>query len=369
MVQRRPHPRPLRAERQADLITSEYNVAYRINRFGYRDHVERKRERTPGLPRVALLGDSFSEGVGVEQDRTFAYLLEQLTGVEVVNVGRNGSSPLSYLFQARHVIESFDPDLLLIQIFDNDLRENDRVARVHTRLDVSRPLGPLPKRLRPGEGRWRRLARALRARTLVRRAVGLRRALMGERTGRSRFVEPGSRSNQPVLTREEVISANDIDLGPHSWEEIAVSPRMPIGDLEFYDPAGRSEWTERFDLEERLLVQLVQESRAAGVPVVVIYIPVYLVFLTGLPVEDIVAQNPHDQLLRRVCERESLVFLDGIEILGQHARPVELYYPVDGHLNTAGHAFLAEALAEHLRTVPPFSGTGSNYGAKESMSR
>src|SRR5262245_26279254 len=115
---------PYEPNTEADLLTDEFRVHYRINQFGYRDRLDRRAERTPGLPRIALLGDSFGAGWGVEFDDTFGARFERATGIEVVNAAKNGGCALWFVPQARYVRAHFAPDWLLVQIFDNDPEDN-----------------------------------------------------------------------------------------------------------------------------------------------------------------------------------------------------------------------------------------------------
>jgi hypothetical protein len=62
---------PYQPDSEADLLTDEFRVRYRTNRFGYRDRLDRRAERTPGVARIGLLGDSFAAGWGVEFEETF----------------------------------------------------------------------------------------------------------------------------------------------------------------------------------------------------------------------------------------------------------------------------------------------------------
>ena len=115
---------PYEPNSEADLLTDEFRVRYRTNRFGYRDRQDRRAERTPGVARIGLLGDSFAAGWGVEFEETFGDRFERATGIEVVNAAKNGGCALWFVPQARFVRETFAPDWLLVQIFDNDLDDN-----------------------------------------------------------------------------------------------------------------------------------------------------------------------------------------------------------------------------------------------------
>jgi len=95
--------------------------SYRINRQGL---------RMPGDVRfpkgdaqhVLLLGDSFTFGVYLPQEHTYAaFLRRRLEGRVVINAGRCGSTiedeTALYIERARHS----EPDIVVLQFFDNDL--------------------------------------------------------------------------------------------------------------------------------------------------------------------------------------------------------------------------------------------------------
>jgi len=81
---------------------------YCTNSLGMRDSTSRVvPERSPE-PRLVLIGDSFTEGVGLPYERTFAGLLaERLrpSGYEVLNAGVKSYSPKLYELRVRHLLE------------------------------------------------------------------------------------------------------------------------------------------------------------------------------------------------------------------------------------------------------------------------
>ena len=92
-----------------------------------------------GEYRIALFGDSFTEGFRVAREDLFAVLLQQMlnTGpvpegvrnVRVMNFGMRGEFPAKYYFRLRDQAMPFRPDLVIVQTFDNDPRDKFRDDR------------------------------------------------------------------------------------------------------------------------------------------------------------------------------------------------------------------------------------------------
>ena len=131
------HPNP------GEMVTT-----YTINSYGMRDE-EFPRRKPPGEYRIALFGDSFTEGFRVAREDLFAVLLQQMlnTGpvpegvrnVRVMNFGMRGEFPAKYYFRLRDQAMPFRPDLVIVQTFDNDPRDKFRddptVREAHHTLD------------------------------------------------------------------------------------------------------------------------------------------------------------------------------------------------------------------------------------------
>ncbi len=108
-----------------------------INSLGFRD-TERHRPRRPDVPRILCLGGSNTYGADVGQKQTWPAALERRlieeTGREheVWNLGVSGYELRQKLHVARRALTEFDPDVLILQIFNTGPRymlQGDRPAR------------------------------------------------------------------------------------------------------------------------------------------------------------------------------------------------------------------------------------------------
>lgn len=115
----------------------------RTNSLGFRDAEVREVSLEAGdRHRILLLGDSFTEGVGVPWEDTLAGVLSEELGdeVEVLNAGVSSYSPVIYYAKARHLLEDVGLEVhevvVLVDISDIEdeaeyymLDDEDRVVR------------------------------------------------------------------------------------------------------------------------------------------------------------------------------------------------------------------------------------------------
>ena len=106
----------------------EIAAHYTINREGWNSNKEYSRERS-SRHRIAVIGDSFVEGLSVNSDKTFAESLEKDLqadgpgGVEVYRFGRSGAHLAQYLNMMRYAKREYTPDIYIILISYNDFLE------------------------------------------------------------------------------------------------------------------------------------------------------------------------------------------------------------------------------------------------------
>ncbi len=106
-----------------------------VNQWGFRDS-ERTTQKPDNVLRIAVLGDSYAEALQVMDDETFWAAMEhelQQAGVlpgkriEVLNFGISGFGTAQELLVLRHHVWQFDPDVVLLLFTSgNDVRNNSK---------------------------------------------------------------------------------------------------------------------------------------------------------------------------------------------------------------------------------------------------
>tara|TARA_Y100000310_G_scaffold313699_1_gene362364 strand:- start:718 stop:1791 length:1074 start_codon:yes stop_codon:yes gene_type:complete len=113
------------------LKRQEFRTTVEINSRGLRDK-EYELEKPDNTIRIAVLGDSFTFGYGVEQNETFSKILEtklnSLSEInyEVINFGVSAyGTEQEYILMQNTVLE-YSPDIILLGFVNNDLNGNLR---------------------------------------------------------------------------------------------------------------------------------------------------------------------------------------------------------------------------------------------------
>jgi len=109
--------------------TKEWDIKFKVNSLGLRDY-EYNAIKPDNTFRILMLGDSFTEGYGVEINETFSKILEKnlnfsfKQNIEVINAGITGYSPMiDYLYLQNKGLE-LEPDLVILNYSMTDFYDD-----------------------------------------------------------------------------------------------------------------------------------------------------------------------------------------------------------------------------------------------------
>ena len=314
----------------------EYSVHLEVNAKGLRGP-DRPYEKPPGVHRTLLVGDSFTEGYTVAEEKTTRAVLEaelRRSGVaaEVINGGTLGYSTDQELLFYRMEGHKYQPDLVVVLFCSNDLYFNTtgEQGKPWFELEDGRLLlqgSPV----RAKKGQWQRGPEP-RVTSVASLHGSMALRLLAERA-----------SSHPRLQ------------GALTFFRIVDRPRTepipmemtPLGTLH---PEVRAMWA----VTDALLAGFKAEVEAAGGRLAVLYIP------------DRYHLSPHvweltrerygmgkrfspDRIytrLKRACEELAIPFVDPFAALRAAEESGRSgYFPEDGHWNELGHAIAARAIA------------------------
>ncbi len=305
---------PNRAERGA-----WGNRTYPIftNSLGFKDRAVREVPLQSEPWRVLFIGDSFTEGTGVQYPDTFVGILDQVyaaQGIGVLNAAVVSYSPSIYYRKVKHLLEDvkldFDELVVFIDIsdIDDEGRCYDLDALDHVVTASTSP--PVPT----AETGWRA---TLKENSVLARLGDLAKDALLDRD-----------AWHPVSSDQEALMHTLTDSDRSGW---TVDPKR----LEAYGRRGLARAQDRMD---RLLALL----RAHGKPLTVVVYPWPAQVLAGD------RDSIQSRTWRAWCEKNGVAFVDLFPDFFASGAPMDVlhryYIPWDNHFNEEGHAFVAQAL-------------------------
>jgi len=308
---------------------TEFDTQVRINGQGLRMDREVPLERTPGVRRLLLVGDSMTFGHGVNTEERFGEKLEGLVNdLEVVNFGVPGTgTDQQYLLYARDGVD-FDADLVVLCYLTENIRRNAIDARVMAGGESLRPKPqfvlrdgelvltnvPVPDVVLPLDEEYRRL-RAERSTKLP-----------------IPFIET-------LRKHSQLYAFLRARLGPQMHS--ALKSRLTI--FPEYDEA-RPEW----QVTRAIIRRFARECRDHGSEFALVVFPT---------VNEVKQRNVSDRpnrMIREMCDEEGIPVLDLLPGFreAQGSGP-DLYYALDHHWTPEGHTVAARLMAGFLESQLP----------------
>lgn len=244
--------------------------------------------------RVALVGDSFTEGGQVPFEASFAGRLEEAGQgtCEVRNYGVRSYSPAIYLVQWTRVVRAWKPTHVFVLLFGNDVRE-DVTYMQRAIVDAQ----GMPTAIQgPSDGWFYSQLRQLYLARFV-RMIAMRLSWSWQHRGQDQTIIGG------------VVEEN---------------PELP-------------------QLSKDLLLELNRRVRADGAELVLMVVPSrYRLMGDG----SIVIEEDFHQKVKAWAAAQGVQFLDLFQVFQRAARPdVPLYFRQDIHFTEEGHALAAAAIA------------------------
>ena len=306
----------------------------------------------PGTTRIIVLGDSFTFGQAVPQERLFTSVLERNLNhspsvrFEVINAGVPGYGSAQELLLLRSLAQqNVVADLYVLMLFTNDILDNLRLGYSNLRinpvqpgfeLDSSARLHLVHKPERVGQYR----------------VDGNFRSVEDDTSG-SKALEVVARNIESFLqTKPKLIAwmnenGFDIDV-----------PRMPGLLNGWYRPSVRDSGV---PLLRELIREISREAHSQNARLIASLIPSPMQIYAdtyGVLLENSFPNRPEiqrwladprlpQQVTAEICTELGIPFLDLYPLLVANNHR-EFYIPREGHFNEAGHEFVAQALTQFV---------------------
>jgi len=349
----------------------EFNYAFRTNSQGIRYRELPLAKTSPAEYRTLVLGDSYAEGFGVDESKTFANRLEQTLSnssrqAEFINCGLTGTGPLQYGRVFLDVGLRYHPDGVLIVLHANDVSDTD--SRSYEM--VNRGIWFIPPDAERSPAR--RAAHALWPHAYL-----MGRGMLAQYQRR----HPGN----AVASLENLAKTKGV-----SQERIAVWQKsLPpdlaklIGTDEFswwilgLGLVNQAYWTDSLDIDtesararwnamDGVLTELVNQARGRNLPVAVVFAPIAFQYdpeygdlwrQVGVHVrrEWLSEETELERRLQQWAGDRGVPLLNLTPRFRQAVRDGRrgLNFRLDPHWTEAGHALAADAIATWLSSVNP----------------
>lgn len=295
-----------------------YDIHVHFNSDRFRADRDFAPSPPPGRTRIAVLGDSFVFGWGVEAGQSFPAQLEAILrsrgdDVEVINAGVPGQSLGEKALWYRDAVAPFKPQIVVLAVLVDDIDSENGLHLFQLRNGEAVPLPPKPGELNTGLHRlpgYDYVSQHSHLVALVKRAIatGLRR------NPRNRvFVEAGDVSMNRTLFLRDGLPLVDAEIRWLRREVAAHGSSLMVVYLPFRETVYPS------------AVQWMEQARWK---------------------ESTLAANVGAE-----CARDGIPFLDLTSRLQHEAAtsPQELYYKgADTHPNARGYRAFAAGVAEFI---------------------
>jgi hypothetical protein len=294
-----------------------YRFTYHNNSLGWRGRREYREAKQTDY-RVLFLGDSFTYGVGVNDDQTFAALVEKalradLMSVEVINAGCPGKGTDYELKLFQTLGRKFHSDLTVLGFYPNDFQDNSRGE--YYQVDKRGEL-----RVKPLAQNQGAIITLLDRLPLYNWLISWSHAANLIKQGGIKMLVSRARRTDPDATRGLVVT-------------------YKRGTRGYANPND-------LELTRIYLRQLNAAVKSAGGALMIVYFPTYPE-VTGYRKTQTISWD--ELSLQRLAAENGLAVWSMTPLLAHSGQPIDRLYYTDGHWTAAGHDLAARYLTRIIQ--------------------
>ena len=328
---------------------TDEGVAYvEINQDGFRDR-DATIEKNPGIVRIAVLGDSYTEALQVDREENFCSVAERTLNklsereFEVLNFGVAGYGTTQEWLLLKKRVTHYSPDIVVLAFFTgNDIRNNSKA------LEQS----PRPFFVEDDQGGYLLDESFRETKYFAKRNSVLAQALVSA-ADYSRIVQVFNRVRRSIRVRATV----------QATSQFLDSNLVELGlDRQIYRAPDKPEWVKAWEVTEYALRAFADEVANQGAMLLVVTLS------NGIQVDPRVEERRKvmkalgvdnlfypDKRVERFCEENSmpvLVLAPSLrELAEKQSIPLHGFQNTQlfqGHWNENGHRFAGELIAQRI---------------------
>lgn len=280
---------------------------------------------------IVAIGDSFTFGYGVDDDKAWPSLLERETGMLVANLGQTGYGPQAELQVLEQVGLPLQPKLVIWQFFANDFHDAAKFQE------------------------WQRAGKP----NLFQWGAERSASMQAERDSRSALAGVRGFLHNNVVSYELVKYV--LGLGAYGERRTQQMAAQVGPSLLYLNRAQLDDWSnpnwpavaEGAALTKTTLLRAAQEVEATGASFVILMIPskeeMFAPWLGPEALHDPWTRPRNSQDMLAFCEQNGLTCLDMFDTVREAVEHGAIpYFQHDGHMDETGNALIANYLSDLL---------------------
>ena len=321
------------------ILDTSNHFVLKYNGYGFRDD-EWEAEKQDGVGRILITGDSFVEGVMVEQGESIPAIVEHssVADIEVMNAGMLGTDVSHYLQLIADMVPVYQPDHVIMVIYENDfLKENIRIPN-NTLSPI--PYSPLKPRLIELLTEWNR-GYPVPAKWLAQPIQIL------PKHGEKKFVWKAGNELDKLAPKLSFAMKNG-QFNHHRLNQIKRHQEQTNEDFDFGEAVEFLRfYASKFEFEP--MVVFIPSRNAVS--------DHYLKYDLELCPDcgmDFKYSFPNKPLenLRKSCYQAKVPFIDMTQrLIDSEASGHRNYWNYDEHFNATGNALVAQTISDHMSIV------------------